>query len=1009
MSFKAVNDPNHRNEECENGIKTSQSYATRSATLCSKPSDNGYTSPLAEAERKDILEAATMVLSGVDVQSYESAVIEDSYTIMENHTFPKSFPWHKPRAPLLQALPRDIDDMPGVLHAGHPRQHSAFGFNNGVFGFGAFDQGGSRKVTSENSKITTPAVRQILVARDSSVPLSPKKCQKEGPMESCEDFLAGSERLRAAARRSNDPGVIELTVTLPPPISLESALVSCQMDGILRREPWLRFDKKSIRKAKAMVEAERAEISACMPLYWDKVDKASPFNPPAFIKNSVDEILIDKGDKSSTELTVLHRAKVENKRKLDLKALVQSCTRKWNVSVRVGGVSSRSSLFGSSPSNNSLNFEINDSSTKIEPLYCQASFSSLVQIGKIVALETAMQMDNDGLASSLGSYDCRAGATNPSMSFQAMEDITKKDAAGRAKKINVGRTRLIWSGIRFGNNNKVSYTSLTSGQKLDTTSYKRPREVKVAVSLNGELLEMPPADGRSPSKKPIHLAVFPEGPPSPVQKINNSFSGNIVMVEESIKNASSSCVQTRGKKSVVSKRNSSKIEGEYAMCMLDGEAFAKFVSKKPKFSRTSKIKKEDQFVPMKYGGTSILKHIPAQLTCLPLDDGFFRTYREVSGNLQATSVHHLLNLVARNSVKEEILCSICWTGNKTGPVLKCVSCDLLAHSDCCYDHGNFISETEVKHEERCALQASGKLREVMPWRCSVCQDSLKPIYKPQPSSDDKSGLPLCGSRKSSRTLKTPARFNDDADIDKNSFLQKKKPRKPRPNPKCALCPHSGGAMSVLLEERREEDGEMLKQWAHEICRLWCAAPRRRKSNIEVTPAGSLRGMIKDALPQKPMVCAICGTGKLLNESTEKKNTLQKKAIIDDSQVSDVYFPGLIKCAAVGCSVMFHPMCATLVTRLMVETQDVKDEEKSRNDHNLSHKKRIDLDLCQRYTLEVIEVTREEGLYGSLSGTEKSCVIPVGFCGIHNPNREPSFYGSHPAGNQFSSMISIPFQ
>ena len=54
-----------------------------------------------------------------------------------------------------------------------------------------------------------------------------------------------------------------------------------------------------------------------------------------------------------------------------------------------------------------------------------------------------MQMDNDGLASSLGSYDCRTGATNPAMSFQAMEDDTKIDAAGRAKKINVGRTRLI--------------------------------------------------------------------------------------------------------------------------------------------------------------------------------------------------------------------------------------------------------------------------------------------------------------------------------------------------------------------------------------------------------------------------------------------------------------------------------------------------------------------------------------------------------------------------------------
>lgn len=250
MNFTAVNNPDPRGEESENGIKTTQSYATRSTTLCSKPLDNGHTSPLAEAERSDIMEAAAMILSQLDEHSYNCAVITDSFTIMENHTFPKSFPWHKPRAPLLQTLPRDIDDMPGVLHVGHQRQHSAFGFNTGMFGFGAFDQGGTRKKdTSENSKISSHAVRQALVVRDDNVSLSPKKVQRtEGPVESCEDLLTGFEKLRAAARRSNDPGVIELTVTLPPPVSLESALVTCQMNGILRKESWLRFDTKKYLK-----------------------------------------------------------------------------------------------------------------------------------------------------------------------------------------------------------------------------------------------------------------------------------------------------------------------------------------------------------------------------------------------------------------------------------------------------------------------------------------------------------------------------------------------------------------------------------------------------------------------------------------------------------------------------------------------------------------------------------------------------------------------------------------
>ena len=103
-----------------------------------------------------------------------------------------------------------------------------------------------------------------------------------------------------------------------------------------------------------MVEAKRAEMSSCMPLYWDKIDEASPFNHPAFIKNdietcSLDGDLIDK-DYSSSEVTLLERATTENKDKLNLKALVQSCTREWNISARVGGVSSRSSSFGHSPS-----------------------------------------------------------------------------------------------------------------------------------------------------------------------------------------------------------------------------------------------------------------------------------------------------------------------------------------------------------------------------------------------------------------------------------------------------------------------------------------------------------------------------------------------------------------------------------------------------------------------------------------------------------------------------------
>jgi len=56
-----------------------------------------------------------------------------------------------------------------------------------------------------------------------------------------------------------------------------------------------------------------------------------------------------------------------------------------------------------------------------------------------------------------------------------------------------------------------------------------------------------------------------------------------------------------------------------------------------------------------------------------------------------------------------------------------------------------------------------------------------------------------------------------------------------------------------------------------------------------------------------------------------------------------------------------------------------------------------------------EAGREKGCYGSIFGAEQVSIISLAFCGIHNPKREPSFYGSHSAGDHLSSMMNIHFQ
>jgi len=164
---------------------------------------------------------AAMILAGIDADSYEYAAWDDADFIMKNHVLPKSLPWHKPRVPLLRTLPRDIEDMQGVWHAGDDsddinRKH----VNSGSFGYGMFDMGGLLKEDVKGTRAET------IIAKPSNpmvaaIPLSPAKrrfgaggredgnssANDEDNEIPCQIF----DQIDAAARRSIDPGVIELT------------------------------------------------------------------------------------------------------------------------------------------------------------------------------------------------------------------------------------------------------------------------------------------------------------------------------------------------------------------------------------------------------------------------------------------------------------------------------------------------------------------------------------------------------------------------------------------------------------------------------------------------------------------------------------------------------------------------------------------------------------------------------------------------------------------------------
>ena len=123
-------------------------------------------------------------------------------------------------------------------------------------------------------------------------------------------------------------------------------------------------------------------------------------------------------------------------------------------------------------------------------------------------------------------------------------------------------------------------------------------------------------------------------------------------------------------------------------------------------------------------------------------------------------------------------------------------------------------------------------------------------------------------------------------------------------------------------------------WSHEVCRIWT---RARVDQVSVMP----RIMAK---------CALCG--------------------LDGA---------LIECAGSGCTVRFHPMCAFV---------SVVEDLKRNGDIPIpgdNHATRIARDerLCGCFTLDVLECGKS--------------MVPVGFCGFHNPMRERFLYGCYPGG------------
>lgn len=346
------------------------------------------------------------------------------------------------------------------------------------------------------------------------------------------------------------------------------------------------------------------------------------------------------------------------------------------------------------------------------------------------------------------------------------------------------------------------------------------------------------------------------------------------------------------------------------------------------------------------------------IECLPDCNGLIGVVCSSPGKIVSSSVHETLNYAAKGNFPK---CTICWESDldRNIVVRECCDCGLIVHPQCCYDGGELLQPLDSDSGKR------------MGWRCAVC------CYKMRQHEDfvTRATAVADPAKKSRRKTKLP-QWLQDSHID--GLLTAGRSDQPLGEKeshgiKCSLCSYHGGAMS------RVNIGDKYL-WVHEICRIWL---KGRKS----PEAGNGQGSTD---------CVLCGKGQ--SHST------------GDGPSEDVGSMAgyVLKCAAARCNVHFHPMCGLLTTKLAETAPEPNSAASTTPNTSLEIAKEVDRKLCTFYTLTGLDVEVKSDAHGKDPGAETTLKLPIGFCGIHNPKREPGFRGLYPGGQFITSeMMKIP--
>jgi len=860
------------------------------------------------------------VLARLDGQSYRQAVYQDAGMINDNFLAPPHFPWYSRKClpqKMTKEMPRDIDDLHVITHC-QDELYAPFGDFQGPFGFGRYENGQSRG----NYSNTAP-----------------------------------QDDAYAAARRFQDPGVLELTARFPLPSPI-NALMSVDEPCPSPAKKW----KNELSK-----NPDHVSMLSHLPFHWEKKNRLPP---------SIDQ---QKNSPSSGQQSYLQPQKLT-----EIRSKSKAQIRKWKISMKVGGVSSRSTLFPSSSIiGTDGDQDVPENCRKvIRPMLAVCS----IQHGQTVTSEKALEMDNVGFAHSLGSHDCRYtdALLNP-----------KKDGANRAKRIEVGRTRLVWSNLIQGDEssssstrNRVNFNSLLTGQRVDVSKCKRPTEVKVGLRLNGRTIMEEALEALPNVRKRKHSTRNAESDgPALELRIQCPESRTDEEIDAALLLNSSIGLPKEGRVLPRSTENGAVVYLEMGIQRHSDIDRNDIIASLLKFNQKKSVQKKHkrgasgrtvstESAPLPFEGSQVIKKSNSpRFACVPLEDGLMRTVCLNAGNMAGIATHHIIREVLEQESEpiSRKRCSVCWSDEGSGKegVQECAECGLLAHLNCCLDRGEFSTrgsqdmDGALKHQN--APNKDGMQRsddQADQWKCAVCchYTDMKPRRNARMPSRFVDGETYASSKHA----------GDHAAANTNANL---------PGPQCSLCIHRGGAMSRL---RSSHDLGHSQKWAHEVCRIWSGRHLFDNSKTnECSPE------VPFASPLS-LLCALCGTGGVKGDKSLQFNT------------------GITKCAARGCSVAFHPMCALLASKVGFDEKgdrsnsrkarkkrhaDQAVEDKTSDDQEIME---ADKKLCKQYTLQLVQLTRKEPAAVS-AREDKAIIIPVAFCGIHNPRRDAAFFGCLPGG------------